>query len=101
LVILLLILTLLEKLCLLFERMELSDGFLNIEKKTSKTHNKKTSVILPKEISDKVKFMIYDKKDNLINVSCLFLSIHRLNLAKKAKRVIYPTSKTHAKIQTI
>ncbi len=48
--------------------MELSEGFLNLEKKTSKTHNKKTSMILPKEIADKVKFMLYDKKDNTYNV---------------------------------
>jgi hypothetical protein len=57
-----------EKMCLLFERMELSEGFLSIEKKTAKTHNKKTSVILPKEIADRVKYMLFDKKDNFLNV---------------------------------
>jgi len=44
--------------------MELSEGFLNLEKKTAKTHNKKSSAILPKEVSDKVKYMIYEKKDD-------------------------------------
>jgi hypothetical protein len=36
----------LEKLILSLERMELSEGFLNIEKKTNKTHSKKNSTMI-------------------------------------------------------
>jgi hypothetical protein len=60
-----------QKICLLFERMELSEGFLTIQTKTNKTNSKKTSFIIPKDILDKVKLGMKDKNDeddyNVIN----------------------------------
>lgn len=43
-----------EKLSLLLERMELSAGMLAFEKKLSLTHNSKVSLVLPKDILEKV-----------------------------------------------
>jgi hypothetical protein len=43
--------------------MELSEGFLTIQQKTSKTHNRKTSAIVPKEIADKVKANIFENTE--------------------------------------
>ena len=53
-------LKILEKLCLLFERMELSNGFQTFELKTNKTHNRKNAKLIPIEIIDKVKFNIFE-----------------------------------------
>lgn len=39
-----------EKLNALLERMELSEGFMNIEKKTHKTHNQSTSLLMPAKL---------------------------------------------------
>lgn len=44
-----------EKLIYTLERMEMSDGFLNIEKKTFKTHTTNYSVILTKELLERLK----------------------------------------------
>jgi len=55
-----------EKICMTFERMEMSEGFLNIQQKTSKTHNKKTSCILSRDMLDKVKMNISNKSQDLI-----------------------------------
>ena len=44
-----------EKVYLLFEKMELSKGFNNIQQKTSKTNSYKFSFILNKELSNKIK----------------------------------------------
>ena len=43
-----------EKLCFLLERMELSNGFFNIEKKTNKPHSSKTFLIPPNNILKKI-----------------------------------------------
>ena len=43
-----------ERLALLLERMELSPGMLNFEKKTCIPHNSKTSLIVPREILERV-----------------------------------------------
>ena len=40
-----------EKFAALLERMELSKGFLNLEKKTYKPHFAKTSLLLPRKIT--------------------------------------------------
>jgi|LauGreDrversion4_2_1035121.scaffolds.fasta_scaffold78303_3 hypothetical protein len=39
-----------EMLCLLLERMELSKGFMNIEKKTSRPHTSKLTLLPTKAI---------------------------------------------------
>jgi len=43
--------------------MELSEGFLNIQQKTSNTFNEKTSFLVPREIAERVKANIFDNKD--------------------------------------
>jgi len=43
-----------EKLSMLLERMDLSNGMNTFEKKTSITHNSKTSLLVPKHILEKV-----------------------------------------------
>jgi len=43
-----------EKFALLLERMELSKGFLNLEKKTYRPHYSKTSLLLPKDVMKKL-----------------------------------------------
>ena len=43
-----------QKFVELLERMEISNGFLNLEKKTFSTHNSKTSLIIPKNILKQV-----------------------------------------------
>jgi len=43
-----------ERLALMLERMELSPGMLSFEKKTCIPHNSKTSLIVPKEILEKI-----------------------------------------------
>ena len=43
-----------ERLALLLERMELSSGMLNFEQKISSTHNSKISLIVPREVLEKV-----------------------------------------------
>jgi len=43
-----------EKLCFLLERMELSIGFTNLEKKTNRPHNSKTSLIPPTNLLRKL-----------------------------------------------
>ena len=53
-----------EKICLTLEKMETSDGFTFLStKKSSSTHNLKTSIIIPKEILDKVKSSIFEHKN--------------------------------------
>ena len=39
-----------EKIILFFKKIELSNGFINLEKKTNKTNNSKTNIILPKNL---------------------------------------------------
>jgi hypothetical protein len=39
-----------EMICLLFERMELSKGFLNFEKKTSRPHTSKLTLLPSKQM---------------------------------------------------
>ena len=48
-----------------FERMELSPGFNNLDLKTSKTHSKRSSVIIPKEIASKISLKIFDNSNVL------------------------------------
>ena len=43
--------------------MELSNGFLNLELKTSKTHNKHNSLIIPREIMEKINFNIFESNE--------------------------------------
>jgi len=43
-----------ERLCFLLERMELSNGFINLEKKTNKPHTAKTSLLPPDSVIMKV-----------------------------------------------
>lgn len=43
-----------EKLNLLLERMEISDGFANIQKKTHTTNNSRTSLLIPSSLITKV-----------------------------------------------
>jgi len=50
-----------EKVYLLLEKMEFSKGFLNIQQKTSKTNSYKSSFIVSKDISDKIKSEIENK----------------------------------------
>ena len=40
--------------------MELSNGFLNLELKTSSTHNKRNSLIVPRDVMDKINFDIFE-----------------------------------------
>lgn len=54
-------LTLEEKLILTFERMELSEGFLNLEKKTMKTHSQRTATLIPAHMLNNLK-LIYSEK---------------------------------------
>lgn len=44
-----------ERLCMLLERMELSDGFVNLEKKTNRPHMARTSLLPPETIIAKVR----------------------------------------------
>ena len=46
--------------------MELSDGFLNFEKKTNETHTARTSLLIPKKTLIKVKL---NKKNNNIKIN--------------------------------
>lgn len=39
--------------------MELSEGFLNFERKTHSTHNEKTSLLIPKKIVNMVNKFIF------------------------------------------
>ena len=43
-----------EKFTCLLERMELSKGFLNFEKKTHTPHHSKTSLLLPKRVMQRL-----------------------------------------------
>jgi len=43
-----------KKFACLLERMELSKGFLNLEKKTFKPHTSKTSLLLPKDVMQRL-----------------------------------------------
>eukprot|EP01022_Parablepharisma_sp_SALTPOND_P020353 TRINITY_DN368_c4_g1_i1.p2 TRINITY_DN368_c4_g1~~TRINITY_DN368_c4_g1_i1.p2 ORF type:complete len:718 (-),score=69.14 TRINITY_DN368_c4_g1_i1:6194-8347(-) len=43
-----------ERLCFLLERMELSNGFVNLEKKTNRPHTARTSLLPPDQIIMKV-----------------------------------------------
>ena len=42
--------------------MELSKGFNNLDLKTNKTHSKKYSVIIPKDIAERINLEIFDSK---------------------------------------
>jgi len=57
----------LEKLTLTFERMELSTGFNNLDLKTNKTHSKKSSCIIPREIAENLNLKIMDSSTNNAN----------------------------------
>lgn len=50
-----------EKVFLLLEKMEFSSGFLNIQHKTSKTNSYKSSFIISRDLSDKIKTNIENK----------------------------------------
>jgi len=54
-------LTLEDKLILTLERVELSDGFLNLEKKTMKTHSHKTATLIPQHMLNNLKLIYSDK----------------------------------------
>lgn len=54
-------LTLEDKFILTLERMELSDGFLNLEKKTMRTHSKKKTTLIPYNIIGNLKNIYSDK----------------------------------------
>jgi hypothetical protein len=43
-------------LCLLLERMELSKGFLNFEKKTSRPHTSKLTLLPSKQMIQQINF---------------------------------------------
>ena len=46
-----------ERFALLLERMELSSGMLNFERKTSSTHNSKSTLVVPREVLQKVYYL--------------------------------------------
>jgi len=50
-----------DKLILTLERIELSEGFLNLEKKTMKTHSKRTACLIPQNMLNNLKLMYSDK----------------------------------------
>jgi hypothetical protein len=52
-----------EKICLTLERMEQSQGFLNIQQKTAKTCSKKTTCLIPQEIMGQIKQNFKTKKE--------------------------------------
>ena len=52
--------TQIEKITLTLERMELSDGFNNLDLKTHKTHSRNASFIIPKEVADNINLKIMD-----------------------------------------
>jgi hypothetical protein len=84
-------LTEIEKICLLFEKMEMSDGFTQLEKKTNKTHSRKTSYILPKEMLDSVKDVINAKMNN---DNFMIYDMENLNDAKNAELIQKNNRKT-------
>ena len=43
-----------EMIIMFFQKIELSEGFLNIQKKTNKTHNDKQSIIIQQDLLDKI-----------------------------------------------
>jgi hypothetical protein len=74
-----------EKICLGLERMELSDGFLSLQHKTSKTHSRKTTCIIPREILEKVKIAINSKFSEEENLR--FQQSEDINDAKSAEMI--------------
>jgi hypothetical protein len=54
-------LTLEDKFILTLERMELSEGFINLEKKTMRTHSKKRATLIPYNMIDNLKNIYNDK----------------------------------------
>lgn len=54
-------LTQVEKICLILERMEMSNGFLRLEHKTNKTHSSKMDHIIPVEMVNVIKAGIGNK----------------------------------------
>lgn len=48
-----------ERLCMLLERMELSNGFTNLEKKTNRPHTSRTSLLPPESLITKVYFWLH------------------------------------------
>lgn len=64
-------LTLEDKLILTLERIELSEGFLNLEKKTMKTHSKKTATLIPQSVLNNLKLIYSDKLINCERSSLL------------------------------
>jgi hypothetical protein len=54
-------LTLEDKFILTLERMELSEGFLNLEKKTMRTHSKKRATLIPYNMLENLKSIYNDK----------------------------------------
>jgi hypothetical protein len=78
-------LTSIEKICLGLERMELSDGFLSLQHKTSKTHSRKTTCIIPREILEKVKVAINSKFSEDENLR--FQQSEDINDAKSAEMI--------------
>lgn len=58
----------LQKISLLFERMQLSEGFSCIESKTSTTHSIKRSYIVPLEVFDKIRATIPNDNES-VNIS--------------------------------
>ena len=57
-------LTYIEKLTLTFERMELSPGFNNLDLKTNRTHSKKSSCIIPRDIAENLNLKIMESSKN-------------------------------------
>ena len=50
-----------DKIILTLERIELSDGFLNLEKKTMKTHSKRNATLIPQHMLNHLKAIYSDK----------------------------------------
>ncbi len=60
-----------DKLILTLERIELSEGFLNLEKKTMKTHSKRTATLIPQNMLNNLKLIYSDKLMNCDRSSIL------------------------------
>lgn len=64
-------LTLEDRLILTLERIELSEGFLNLEKKTMKTHSKRNATLIPQSKLNNLKLIYSDKLLNYDRSSML------------------------------
>ena len=53
-----------EMIIMFFQKIELSEGFLNIQKKTNKTHNDKQSIIIQQELLDRISDELNEENTN-------------------------------------